>query len=87
LRADLLKELKVEVTNQVRASVAAAREETASQGIVVMPKGGSVSEVQNLFSDPVSVQFDQASQSGVITPTYHNRQGSSFIFLLTPIKR
>lgn len=58
-------------------------------GLVVFPSGGqfSTSNIANMFSDPVVVNFDQSGKSGVVTPVFKTGLGDNYIFLLTPVKK
>jgi hypothetical protein len=87
ISADLRAELKAEILAELKSDLmkAPVRETPASQGIVVVPLSSEL--VANNFSDPVKVEIDAAGQSGIITPTFRDKQGSSYLFLLTPIKR
>lgn len=87
--SDVKKELLVELRSEIKKQVDQARsnEGSANRGVVVVPPGQSAQGVAEMFSDPVRVQMDSTGQSGVVTPVFRDKQGESFIFLLTPIKR
>lgn len=58
------------------------------QGVVIMEDGGAHQEyldtIRSSFSDDVEVEFD-AEDSGVIRPTFTERDGESYRFLLVPV--
>ena len=41
--------------------------------------------VRRMFSDPVDVTFDEATQTGLITPRFRNDRGGEYVFLLAPL--
>lgn len=86
IRNELLNELRADLKKEINQALLSP-EGLAGRGLVVVPPGGKVGEIQSLFSDPVKVQLDNSGQTGVITPIFRNRQGDSYLFLLTPIKR
>ncbi|MDQ5958181.1 MAG: hypothetical protein QG665_532 [Patescibacteria group bacterium] len=96
IRQDLINELQGQmdgVFDELRAGrPAVVRQPSVGEnGVVVVPAGSSSANVknqlQNMFSDPVTVRFDVDGQSGIITPQFKDRTGDNYVFLLTPVKK
>ena len=65
---------------------------TGANGIVVVPTNArhadDVSKIQNDFSDPVDVTFDQDGKSGVITPEFRDGNATStYTFVAVPVTK
>lgn len=62
---------------------------TPSRGIVVMPLSTSrstMSALKDSFSDNVDVAVDADGASGTITPVFKDGKGSTFRFLMVPVR-
>jgi len=62
------------------------------QGVVVVPLTQETdqqkvkTDIQDMFSDPVNIDFEADGQSGIITPIFRGSTGNNYIFILTPIR-
>ncbi len=63
-----------------------------NKGIIVLPSSTSTvdlvsiqDKIRRMFSDPVDVTFDEATQTGLITPRFRNDRGGEYVFLLAPL--
>lgn len=94
---EIKKAVAEEISKNLQGQVqqAAVTNKTASYGAVVVPSTGNATsdaqikkDLENQFSDDVSVKFDKSGQAGVITPIFENNErGDDYIFLLTPINK
>ncbi len=89
-REQLRAEIREELSAALRASGVPA--EVTQQGLIVVPSTGdpatdrlSISEINALFSDEVSVRFDESGRAGVITPKFKTGESNDYLFLLTPV--
>ncbi len=98
IRQEVLDELELEfsgVFDRLREGQPTVIQEPigGKSGVVVVPEGKTPESraviqgrLEQMFSDPVKVRFDQGGNSGVITPEFREQPGDNYIFLLTPIQ-
>lgn len=92
IKADILAELKSNQVIDNSTMTPLLTPKVNNTGLVILPEKSATNtqsfknQVGQVFSDQVSVEFDQSGQSGIITPIFKTKTGNSYIFLLTPIK-
>ncbi|MFA5737113.1 MAG: hypothetical protein WCX70_00280 [Candidatus Paceibacterota bacterium] len=93
IKKAVAEEITKNLQGQIQQNVSGVKQ--ASYGAVVVPSTGNTladeklkEDLENQFSDEVSISFDKSGQAGVITPIFENGQkGDDYIFMLTPIKK
>jgi len=97
IKAEVLAEIGQDLENTLNSSGGGSpiiSQTSTGQGLVVMPIGEgetpaqAAAKIGSLFSDPVSVRFDESGQAGIITPEFKDPNSSTdYIFVLTQIKK
>lgn len=62
-----------------------SKSNSSAQGVVIMPLDGAHNDIQESFSDPVTIKEDVGGQSGVITPEFKNASNTTYRYLMVPI--
>lgn len=94
---EIKKAVAEEIAKSLQGQVRPSNTDTkkASYGAVVVPSTGDPSadekikkDLENQFSDEVSISFDKSGQAGIVTPIFEGgKKGDDYVFLLTPINQ
>ncbi|OJI06849.1 MAG: hypothetical protein COX02_00730 [Candidatus Vogelbacteria bacterium CG22_combo_CG10-13_8_21_14_all_37_9] len=94
IKTEVRTELKQELSQIIKQNTNNNISASGQSGLIVAPSTGNAKDdeelkanIEAMFSDRVTVQFDSNRKAGVVSPVFAPPGSDNYIFLLAPVKK